>query len=101
MPIDTHISLEDFASAAKDNGCTVEDNDLGTFIGASGARNYPHIHVWRNGTIALSMGHNKNVRVGRLGDITISELGDAHERCVWVEHCALKETIEWVLRSAS
>jgi hypothetical protein len=101
MPIDSTISLKDFADAATENGCSVQKSGKEKFIGPNGADTYPHIHVWRDGTIALSMASARNTKIGDNEEIDIQKLNEAHERCNWVQHCGLKETIEWVLRSAS
>ena len=101
MPIDSSISLKDFEDAAKENGCTVEKSGKEKFIGPNGASTYPHIHVWRDGTIALSMANARNTKIGDNEEIDIEKLGIANDRCGWVLHCGLKETIDWVLRSAS
>ncbi|TDT59639.1 hypothetical protein DFO53_1225 [Enterobacter sp. AG5470] len=44
---DEDISTDDFAKAAKQNGCVKADNDKGTFIGnPPDATKYPHIHIF-------------------------------------------------------
>jgi hypothetical protein len=101
MPVDTKISLRDFEDAAKENGCTVAKSGKEKFIGANGASTYPHIHVWRDGTIALSMASARNTKIGENEEINIDDLSFANDRCGWVLQCSLKETIDWVLRSAS
>jgi hypothetical protein len=97
------ISLEDFADQAKEEGCIIVNNDKGTFIGEPGTSTglaYPHVHVWTNGTIALSVGASKNQKIGKNEVIDISELNFAYGRFS-VPTGKLNNTIRWVLSSAS
>ncbi len=97
-PPTTHISLEDFVSHAEGEGCVSTSRDSGDFVGAPGG-GYPHIHVWTNGKIALSVGHNRNYKIGEGGSIDIVKLGEELAR--GVPAGGLLNTIQWVLASAS
>lgn len=96
----TEISLKDFQKKAIEEGCAVSKNQKGEFIGEQGANNYPHIHVWQDGTIALSVGQTKNQKIGKDEVINIADLTFAYERFT-VPDGSLKKTIEWVMSSAS
>ncbi|AMO49458.1 hypothetical protein GA0061071_105297 [Kosakonia oryzendophytica] len=100
---DEDISTADFAKAAKQNGCVKADNDKGTFIGnPPDATKYPHIHIFSNGKTNLSVGPGVNQTIGINWDININLLNDAYQRFDQGQITGpLKDTIEWVLRSAS
>lgn len=100
---DEDISTADFAKAAKENGCVKADNDKGTFIGnPPDATKYPHVHIFSNGKTNLSVGSGVNQTIGINWDINIQLLNDAYKRFNQGQITEpLKETIEWVLRSAS
>lgn len=96
-----HISLADFISKAKEEDCEVVKNGKGSFIGNFPATNYPHIHVWEDGTIALSAGSGKNEKIGKDGEIDIDKLEEAIDRFGRNVIDGLEETISWVIRSDS
>ncbi|MGD1923836.1 MAG: hypothetical protein ACFB03_06545 [Paracoccaceae bacterium] len=50
------------------------------FIGKDGAATYPHIHVWKDGNIALSVGSSTNQKIGKDGVISLELLAQARER---------------------
>jgi hypothetical protein len=95
------ISLTDFISKAKEEGCEVIKKNKESFIGNPPATNYPHIHVWRDGTIALSAGSKQNGKIGRDEEIDIDELMIQNDRYGRNVTGGLKETISWVMRSDS
>lgn len=101
---DSSISLGDFTKKAKEEGCVVLSGGGHTYIGERKAGGpglkYPHIHVWVNGTIALSFAHNKNTRIGLNGEIDIKALNEAFLEHT-VEPGSIRNTIGWVLASAS
>jgi hypothetical protein len=102
MPIDSTISIADFAAEATGTyGCVDHTTPNGRFIGRNGSRSYPHIHVWVRGTIALSVGRRKNTKIGERGEINIDALREAFLRYNLTLGCGLQQTIEWVLASAS
>lgn len=95
------ISLEDFIDKAKEEGCDVVKNGKDYFIGSWPATNYPHIHVWRDGTIALSAGSSQNGKIGKDDEIDIDELIYQYDRYGRNLTGGLEETISWVMRSDS
>ena len=99
---DRAISLEDFIERAKEEGCIVVENNKGVFIGEPGTTtglSYPHIHVWLDGNIALSVAAGRNTKVGKDESILVDELCFASMRfALGAGHLA--NTIRWVLASA-
>jgi|GEM_PF-7015580 len=100
---DKSISLDDFIAKAQDEGCVITKSKKETFIGdPPSATNYPHVHVWLDGTIALSVGKSKNQKIGRDEVIEIDALASAFSRFGKnMSDGPLKKTIQWVLASAS
>jgi hypothetical protein len=99
----TTISLADFIEKADKEGCNVFTNELGTFIGEPGSKKsltYPHIHVWKNGNIALSIAKSINTKVGKNESIDIQDLYEASQRFA-IGAGRLRNTIGWVFASAS
>jgi hypothetical protein len=77
----TTISWADVRGVAADVG------DLGIHPGRAGdsfladaGLTYPHLHVWADGTIALSIRHGVNTKVGKDEEINIDALIDANRR---------------------
>lgn len=100
---ETEISLDDFTEKAKEEGCVAFTNDKQFYVGEPGTSTglaYPHIHVWRNGTIALSVASGVNPKVGKNGVISIKALHEAAGRYA-LPAGRLRNTIGWVLASAS
>ena len=93
--------MSDFIEKARDEGCQIVKNALGTFIGNNPATNYPHIHIWKDGTIALSAGKGQNGKIGRYDEIDIDELISQYDRYGRHVVNGLEETISWVMRSDS
>jgi hypothetical protein len=58
------------------------------------------VHVWENGQIALSVGSRVNKKIGNDEEIDIEDLRFAFNRFTLADS-PLKETIQWVLSSAS
>lgn len=102
-PPETSISLSDFEAHATNNGCLVATPGGEKFIGdPPSATNYPHVHVWRDDTIALSIASGVNQKIGKDDVILIAELQFAFSRYgARMPNGPLKETIKWVLASAS
>jgi hypothetical protein len=100
---DKEISLEDFQEKAEAEGCVVIKNAKQIYIGEPGTTTglaYPHIHVWKDGTIALSIASGINTKVGKNGVISINDLSVAAGRYT-LPAGRLRNTIGWVLASAS
>ncbi|MBV8972625.1 MAG: hypothetical protein JO290_10075 [Sphingomonadaceae bacterium] len=100
---DTTIDLDDFIEKATDEQCFVLNQNHQTYVGDPGTTTglaYPHLHVWRNGTIALSVASGRNTKVGKNGVINISDLSEAALRFN-LPAGPLRNTIGWVLASAS
>lgn len=96
-----YISLADFISKAEEEDCEVVKSGKGSLIGNFPATNYPHIHVWDNGTIALSAGSSRNEKIGKDEEIDIDKLSEAFQRYGRNVVGGLEETISWVIRSDS
>lgn len=96
------VELNDVIEIAHENGCEIDKGKKQErFIGNHGARNYPHIHVWENGDIALSAGKGINTRIGRDGTINIDSLIAATERYGLHLDGGLKNTIDFVLSASN
>jgi hypothetical protein len=100
-PIKT-ISLDDFLEKAKEEQCHIEKNRTkGLFIGGDmNEVTYPHVHVWLDGQIALSVGTSTNTKIGKDDEIDIDALKAACDR-FRLPACHLNNVIRWVLCSAS
>ena len=100
---DTTISLGDFVDKAGEEGCIIIKKKKEMFIGEPGSSTglaYPHIHIWIDGTIALSISSTKNIKVGNNESIDITLLYGALERYK-IGAGRLRNTIGWVFASAS
>ncbi|GHC63220.1 hypothetical protein [Ulvibacter litoralis] len=95
------VSLEDFIAKAKENGCEIEKKGKEYFIGNFPATNYPHIHIWKKGTIALSAGSRQNGKIGEDDEIDLEELSFQVDRYGRNLTGGLEETIEWAIDSDS
>lgn len=95
----TEIDLEDLWNKVIEEGGEDRSSDAGKFVGAPGG-GYPHIHVWRNGSIAISVAKNKNDVIGRNGKVDIALLKAALARRDYSPG-PLRSAVEWVLASAS
>lgn len=100
---ETTIGLEDFMEKATEEGCVIIKKDKQIYIGEANSRTgltYPHIHVWRDGNIALSTSSSINDKIGKDETIEISKLHDASTRR-GVSAGSIRNTIGWILASAS
>ncbi|MEL7467058.1 MAG: hypothetical protein AAFN27_01305 [Pseudomonadota bacterium] len=70
------------------------------FIGKDGAAAYPHIHVWNDGNIALSVGGSTNQKIGKGGVISLELLAQARERYK-LPAGPLDNFFRWVFSAAS
>lgn len=95
------VDLKDLVIKLTEEGGAVSKEGKDVFIGNASPTNYPHIHVWRNGTIALSKSHAINGKIGQDGVVNIDALKIAKERFGAHLDGPLKNTIDWVLSSAS
>lgn len=95
------ISLEDFIDKAKEEDCEVVKQGKDSYIGNWPATNYPHIHVWKDGTIALSAGSSQNGKIGKDDEIDIDELIFQYDRYGRNLSGGLKETLDWIMASDS
>lgn len=95
------VDLRELVNKLKEEGGAVAKDGKDLFIGNANPMKYPHIHVWRNGTIALSESHSVNGKIGDDGIINIDALIIARERYGAYLDGPLKNAIDGILSAAS
>lgn len=98
----TRVSWDDLVEAAKDHGLVTKDlNDGSQLLGPS-KMTYPHFHLWKGGKVALSIGSNKNLKVGDNSTLDLATLRDELTRVEDKSKTGeIYEFISWLFRSAS
>ncbi|MCH2223492.1 MAG: hypothetical protein MK066_01890 [Crocinitomicaceae bacterium] len=98
---DVSVELDDLIEIAREKDCEIDKSRKEMFIGNFGARKYPHIHVWKDGTIAFSSAQGINTKIGKDGTINIDKLIDARNRLGFHLDLGFKETIDFILSASN
>ena len=99
MPKTGEITWDAFVEQLEKDGCSKQGNrKKGMFLGGDDPTAYPHIHLWDNETVALSLSHNTNPKIGDDDNIDLEKLYFAYDRVKdWSAALPLQKAIETVL----
>lgn len=98
----TQVSWDDLVKVGKDHGLVTKDlNDDSQLLGPS-KMTYPHFHLWKGSKVALSIGSNKNLKVGDKATLDLATLRDEPTRVEGESMTGeVYDFISWLFRSAS
>jgi hypothetical protein len=99
MPKQGKITWTAFKEQMCKDGCSHQKGKKGEeFWGGDNPTAYPHIHLWSDGTVALSVSQNTNPKVGDDEEIDLGALDFASSRVKdWSPALPLQAAIDHVL----